>query len=120
CGLRVVGEGPSLRLENRIPGADANPYLVIAGLAAAGLSGIEQKLECPEALDANAADFADAPRIASTLTEGIELFEAGALPRQAFGEQSHAHLVNFFRQELDAFNHETVTDWELIRYFERI
>ncbi len=120
CGLRVVGEGPSLRLENRIPGADVNPYLVIAGLAAAGLAGIEAKLECPAPLAENAADHRDAARIAGTLADAIALFKAGALAREAFGATAHAHLVNFFAQELDAFNHETVTDWELIRYFERI
>ena len=38
----------------------------------------------------------------------------------AFGDDVCEHLANFFRQELDAFNHETVTDWELIRYFERV
>ena len=120
CGLRVVGEGPSMRLESRIPGADANPYLVIAGLAAAGLAGIEGQLACPEPLAVNAAEYADAPRMAGSLAEAIALFEAGTLPRQAFGDAARAHLINFFHQELDAFNHETVTDWELIRYFERI
>jgi glutamine synthetase len=120
CGLRVVGEGPSLRLENRIPGADVNPYLVIAGLAAAGLAGIEGRLECPAPLAENAAEHRGAARIAATLGDAIALFEASPLAREAFGPSAHAHLVNFFRQELDAFNHETVTDWELIRYFERI
>lgn len=120
CGLRVVGEGSSLRLEHRIPGADANPYLVIAAIAAAGLAGIENRLDCPAPLAANAADHPEQPAVARTLAEALSLFEASDLPRAAFGQIAHQHLINFFRQELDAFNHETVTDWELMRYFERV
>ncbi len=120
CGLRVVGEGRSLRLEHRIPGADANPYLVLAALAAAGLAGIENKLACPEPIAANAADHPECPVVARTLTEALTLFAASDLARTAFGAVAHEHLINFFRQELDAFNHETVTDWELVRYFERV
>jgi glutamine synthetase len=120
CGLRVVGEEHSLRLEHRIGGADANPYLVIAALAAAGLAGIEGEFEAPPALVGNAADHPEYPRVASTLTEALALFEGSGFARDAFGAVAHAHLANFFRQELDAFNHETVTDWELVRYFERV
>src|SRR5205085_2872796 len=47
CGLRVVGEGKGLRLENRMPGADGNPYLAFAATLAAGLHGIEKKLTFP-------------------------------------------------------------------------
>jgi glutamine synthetase len=120
CGLRVIGEGDSMRLEHRIPGADANPYLVIAGLAAAGLAGIDGGLDCPEALEGNAADHPDCPHVARTLTEALNLFEASGMARSALGEAAHAHLANFFGQELEAFNHEAVTDWELLRYFERV
>ncbi len=120
CGLRVVGEGSSLRLEHRIPGADCNPYLLIAAVAAAGLAGIEEALEPPAALDANAAEHPELPQAAGTMTEALSLFEDSAMARRAFGEPACAHLANFFRQELDAFSHETVTDWELVRYFERV
>jgi glutamine synthetase len=120
CGMRVVGHERSMRLEHRIPGADANPYLVIAALAAAGLAGIEGELEAPPPLTANAADHPECPHVARTLSEGLALFEGSEFARGAFGEVAHGHLANFFRQELDAFNHETVTDWELVRYFERV
>jgi glutamine synthetase len=120
CGLRVVGHGPSMRVENRIPGADANPYLVIAALAAAGLAGIEAKLEPPPPLQANAAEHPECPQMPRTLGEGLDCFKRSALMRTAFGQEVCEHLGNFFRQELDAFNHETVTDWELVRYFERV
>jgi glutamine synthetase len=120
CGLRVVGHGPSLRLEHRIAGADANPYLAIAGMAAAGLAGIEHEAPCPQPLAANAAEHPECPQMPRTLAEGLGCFEGSEFMRAALGDQAVDHLVNFFRQELDAFNHETVTDWELIRYFERV
>src|SRR5262249_53289559 len=119
CGLRVIGNGPSMRMEQRIPGADVNPYLTIASLAAAGLAGIEHKTPWPEPLDANAADHPECPRMPGTLGEALACFQGSEFMRGAFGAEVCDHLVNFFQQELDAFNHETVTDWELIRYFER-
>jgi glutamine synthetase len=120
CGLRVVGHGPSMRMEHRIPGADANPYLAIAALAAAGLAGMETESPCPAPLAANAADHSECPRMPGTLAEALAGFEASKFMHHAFGEDVCAHLANFYRQELDAFNHETVTDWELVRYFERV
>jgi glutamine synthetase len=119
CGLRVIGHGPSMRMEQRIPGADVNPYLTIASLAAAGLAGIEHKTPWPEPLAANAADHPECPRMPGTLGEALACFQASEFMRGAFGADVCEHLANFFQQELDAFNHETVTDWELIRYFER-
>jgi glutamine synthetase len=120
CGLRVVGQGPSMRLEHRLPGADANPYLLIAALAAAGLAGIEAETQCPPPLAANAADHLECPHMPGTLGEALGRFEGSGFVRDAFGPAVCEHLANFYRQELDAFNHETVTDWELVRYFERV
>jgi glutamine synthetase len=120
CGLRVVGHGPAMRLEQRIPGADANPYLLIAALAAAGLDGIEHQLACPAPVAGNAADHPESPQMPRTLAEALQCFERSEFVRRAFGDVVTDHLSNFFRQELDAFNHETITDWELIRYFERV
>src|SRR5207248_1286583 len=54
CGFRIVGHGNALRAETRIPGADANPYLAFAALLAAGLYGIENRLELPPAFEGNA------------------------------------------------------------------
>jgi glutamine synthetase len=120
CGLRVIGEHSSLRVEHRIPGADVNPYLTIAALVAAGLHGIESRLECPPRFDGNAYDAAALPQVPGSLDEALALFEGSAFARDAFGDEAFEHLVNFFRQELDAFRRETVTDWELVRYFERV
>lgn len=118
CALRVVGHGRSLRFENRLPGGDVNPYLAVAGLVAAGLHGIEQKLELPEVCTGNAytADYAHVP---TTLREAAELWENSPIARAAFGDEVVAHYRNMARVELEAFD-AAVTDWELRRSFERL
>ncbi|WP_330456805.1 glutamine synthetase family protein [Streptomyces sp. NBC_00820] len=118
CALRVVGHGRSLRFENRLPGGDVNPYLAVAGLVAAGLYGIEQKLELPEPCPGNAyaAGFAHVP---ATLREAAALWEDSPLAKAAFGDEVVAHYRNMARVELEAFD-AAVTDWELRRSFERL
>ncbi|AWL37485.1 MULTISPECIES: glutamine synthetase family protein [Streptomyces] len=118
CALRVVGHGPSLRLENRLPGGDVNPYLAVAGLVAAGLYGIEHGLELPEPCEGNAYT-AGYDRIPATLREAAELWESGAIAKEAFGEEVVAHYRTMARVELEAFD-AAVTDWELRRSFERL
>ncbi|MBC9715513.1 glutamine synthetase [Streptomyces sp. TRM66268-LWL] len=117
CALRVVGHGRSTRFENRLPGGDVNPHLAVAGLVAAGLYGIEQKLELPEACAGNAytADYAHVP---TTLREAAELWENSPIAKAAFGDEVVAHYLNMARVELNAFD-AAVTDWELRRSFER-
>ncbi|NJP48885.1 glutamine synthetase [Streptomyces sp. SBST2-5] len=118
CALRVVGHGRSLRFENRLPGGDVNPHLAVAGMVAAGLYGIEQRLELPEPCPGNAytADFEHVP---TTLREAAELWETSAIAKDAFGDEVVAHYRNMARVELDAFD-AAVTDWELRRSFERM
>lgn len=118
CALRVVGHGRSLRFENRLPGGDVNPHLAVAGLVAAGLYGIEQKLELPEACPGNAytAEYAHVP---TTLREAAELWENSPIALAAFGEEVVAHYRNMARVEVEAFD-AAVTDWELRRSFERM
>ncbi len=118
CALRLVGHGPSLRAENRVPGGDVNPYLAIAGMIAAGLHGIENELDLEEAFAGNA--YTDAgPRVPHTLRDALELWENSALAKQAFGPEVVAHYANYARVELTAFD-AAVTDWELRRGFERL
>ena len=117
CGFRIVGHGPALRTETRIPGADANPYLVFAAIIAAGLHGIEQGLELPPALEGNAYE-SDAERFPSTLREAVAALEEGAVARAAFGDQVVDHYLNYARTEQAIFD-RFVTDWERARYFER-
>ncbi|GHB63220.1 glutamine synthetase [Streptomyces cirratus] len=118
CALRVVGHGRSMRFENRLPGGDVNPYLAVAGLVAAGLYGIENRLELPEACTGNAytADYAHVP---ATLREAAELWETSEIAKAAFGPEVVAHYRNMARVELDAYD-SAVTDWELRRSFERL
>ncbi|GHH48802.1 glutamine synthetase family protein [Streptomyces candidus] len=118
CSLRVVGHGPSMRFENRLPGGDVNPYLAVAGLIAAGLYGVEHKLELPEPCTGNAYT-ADYERVPTTLREAAELWEASPIARAAFGDEVVAHYANMARVELRAFD-AAVTDWELRRSFERM
>ncbi|GGT45303.1 glutamine synthetase family protein [Streptomyces purpureus] len=118
CSLRVVGHGRSMRFENRLPGGDVNPHLAVAGLIAAGLHGIEQQLELPDACEGNAytGDYAHVP---TTLREAAELWETSPIAKAAFGDEVVAHYRNMARVELDAFD-AAVTDWELRRSFERM
>lgn len=118
CALRVVGHGRSMRFENRLPGGDVNPHLAVAGLVAAGIYGIENRLELPEPCTGNAytADYAHVP---TTLREAAELWENSEIAKAAFGPEVVAHYRNMARVELDAYD-SAVTDWELRRSFERL
>ena len=118
-GFRVVGHGPSLRVECRIPGGDANPYLVYAGLLAAALDGIEQGTDPGPLFEGNGYVADQLDRVPHTLQQAIEAFGASALPRKAFGPDVVDHLLHFARAELEA-SERAVTDFERSRYFERI
>ena len=118
CAMRVVGHGPSLRVENRVPGADVNPYLALSAMIAAGLHGIEQGLELEPAFEGNAYT-SDKPRVPGTLREARDLFAASEVARAALGADVVAHYVNAADVELAAFE-SAVTDWERYRGFERL
>ncbi len=117
-GLRVVGHGQGMRVESRIPGADANPYLALAATIAGGLHGIEKGLDAGEPFVGNGYD-ADLPRIPHTLVDSIDLFRNSEIAKEAFGEEVHFHLTHMAEQEWGEFN-KAVTDWELRRGFERL
>lgn len=118
CAYRVVGQGLGLRVENRVPGGDVNPYLAVAAMLAAGLHGIEQQLDLSPAFSGNAYTSAVA-RVPASLAEATELFAGSALARQAFGDEVVAHYLNCARVELAAFG-AAITDWERVRGFERL
>jgi glutamine synthetase len=118
-GLRRVGHGQGHRIECRIPGADANPYIAFAATIAAGLAGIEAGLDPGPAFEGNGYTATDVPRIPSNLSEAITLFEGSTLARSALGDDVHHHLLNTALQERAAFD-RVVTDWERRRNFERI
>lgn len=117
CALRVVGRGHSLRLENRAPGGDVNPYLAVAAMIAAGLDGLDRALPLESAYVGNAYD-SDKPTLPTTLGESATIFAASDFVRDAFGEEVVAHYGNMARVELAAYE-SVVTDWERIRGFER-
>lgn len=119
AGFRIVGQGPNLRIECRLPGADVNPYLAYAAVLAAGLDGIARKTEPPPPLAGDAYAVQDAVPLPSTLDEATELFAASYFARTTFGADVVDHYSHFFRSELAVW-HRAVTDWELRRYFERI
>lgn len=119
AGFRVVGHGPSLRVECRIPGADVNPYLTFAALLAAGLDGIEHKMD-PGPIFAGDAYAAEAlPEVPRNLRDAIGLLDQSGFARKAFGDEVVSHLVHFARTE-QAATEAVVTDAERARLFERV
>lgn len=118
CALRVVGHGQGLRVENRMPGADVNPYLALAAMIAAGLHGIENALELEPAFEGNAYE-SDKPRVPHTMHAARDLFASSEVARSAFGAEVVDHYLNRAQVELTAFE-SSVTDWERYRGFERL
>jgi glutamine synthetase len=118
CALRLVGHGASLRVENRVPGGDVNPYLAVAAMIAAGLHGIDQELPLEPAVEGNAYLDTSA-RVPHTLRDALEMWQKSDLARQAFGAEVVEHYANYGNVELTAYD-AAVTDWELRRCFERL
>jgi glutamine synthetase len=119
CGFRLCGEGTGLRVENRLPGADANPYLAFAATIAAGLYGITDRLPAPKLYAGNAYEGAALPEVPKTLREAIGELARSKVARAAFGGRVVEHYLHTGRLEQQAFD-QAVTDWELLRNFERI
>jgi glutamine synthetase len=117
CGFRVVGHGASVRPETRIPGADANPYLAFAALLAAGLYGIEEKLELGPAFEGNAYE-SDVERFPHALRDAIARLEQSTVARTLLGDEVVDHYLNYARTEQELFD-RTVTGYERERMFER-
>ncbi len=119
AGFRVVGSGPSLRIECRIPGADCNPYLALAASIASGLDGIQNKIEPPECFIGDIYAATSLPRVPYTLAEAIGKFETSTFVKETFGADVHEHYLHFYKSEQRAYD-MAVNDWELKRYFEQI
>ncbi|MEA3502540.1 MAG: glutamine synthetase family protein, partial [Actinomycetota bacterium] len=119
AGFRIVGSGTSLRIENRIPGSDANPYLVYAATLAAGLDGIANRIEPPEIFTGDVYAAKNLPAVPETLRDATDRLAESEWAKEAFGAAVHDHYVHFFRSEQKAYD-SAVTDWERRRYFERI
>jgi glutamine synthetase len=118
CALRLVGHGHSLRVENRTPGGDVNPYLAVAAMIAAGLDGIDRDLPLEPPVTGNA--YADTSvTVPHTLRDALQLWDQSELAGRSFGAEVVEHYANYARVELAAYD-AAVTDWELRRCFERI
>ena len=116
--FRIVGQGDGLRIESRLPGADANPYLAIAAAIAAGLDGLHNRIEPPPVCNGDAYQSDTSPSVPSTLHEATDELENSTMLRTAFGTDVVDHYVHFFRTEQRKYD-EAVTSWERERYFER-
>src|SRR3954464_2148300 len=118
CGFRIVGHGESTRVECRIPGADVNPYLGFAAMLAAGLDGIENKLDPGPELIGNAYEAGEAESFPSSLREAVANWEKSDFVTKAFGDAVHKHYLNYGQLEQGLFD-KVVTDYERRRMFER-
>jgi glutamine synthetase len=118
CGFRIVGHGQSRRIECRIPGADANPYLAFSALLAAGLDGLENETDPGPELKGNAYEAGEAEAFPSSLREAVDLWEKSDFAKKAFGDSVHKHYLNYGRLEQGLFD-KVVTDYERRRMFER-
>jgi glutamine synthetase len=117
----IPSEGPAARVENRIPGADANPYLVIAANVAAGMHGVVNGMTPPapmsgNAYEAPAGSVVDLPR---TLHEAVAVLAGSETARKLLGDAFVDHYLLTRDWELRQFN-KAVTDWETARYMEMI
>lgn len=116
--FRIVGKEKSLRIEFRIPGADANPYLAFAAAIASGLEGIEKKIQPPEIIKGNVYDRVDIQAAPRSLDTALDNFEKSQFAGEFLGEHVRKHYLNIWRYEANSYN-RVVTDWEVQRYFDR-
>jgi glutamine synthetase len=116
--MRVVGHGEGVRVENRLSGADVNPYLALSAMIAAGLHGVDNELELEAPFEGNAYE-SDKPHVPTNMYEARDLFASSEVARSAFGDDVVDHYLNRARIELEAYE-SAVTDWERFRGFERL
>lgn len=114
-GIRIPASPiEARRLEHRIAGADANPYLVMAAILAGMLEGLERELTPPPAIDVNAYDE-PVPRLPDDMGDAITLFERSDFIRRAFGVEYRKLFGHLKRAELSAFERE-ITPLERMTY----
>jgi glutamine synthetase len=119
AGFRLCGEGTkAIRIECRIGGADLNPYLAFSALIAAGLAGIDENLELGPPHQGDAYVGKALPEVPKTLREATDALDGSELLRRALGDAVVDHYVHTARWEQFEYDRR-VTDWELMRGFER-
>jgi glutamine synthetase len=117
--FRIVGSGEGFRIENRLPGADVNPYLAFAATIAAGLYGVENKIEPPALKGGNMYIDESLPKVPKNLMEAAENLDRSDIARNVFGNDVIDHYVGHAKLESEAYE-KNVSLWELQRYFENI
>ncbi|AXV15746.1 glutamine synthetase [Neorhizobium sp. SOG26] len=120
AGYRLCGEGTKgIRVECRVGGSDLNPYLAMAALLAAGIDGIEKKMELEDEFVGDAYGVKGIREIPKTLRDAVELLNNSSLLRSAFGDDVVDHYVRAGQWEQEEYDRR-VTDWEVARGFERV
>jgi glutamine synthetase len=114
CGANTK----AVRVECRIGGSDINPYLAIAAQLAAGMKGIEEKLELAAPSSGDVYEMAHEQDIPKTLRDATEMLRNSDMLKEAFGEDVVAHYTRAGEWEQEEFD-SVVTDWEVARGFER-
>jgi glutamine synthetase len=118
--LRAIApDANGIRIENRTPGADVNPYLGFAACLAGGLYGIERELPLPPAAEGNVYEAEGLQPLPRTLEQAIDLFEASAVAREYLGDAFVDHFAAMRRWEVEK-HRRAVTVWERRRYFEQV
>lgn len=120
AALRAIRgtSGKATRVEYRLAGADANPYLALAASIASGLYGVEHEIAPPAPIAGNVYE-SDAPLLPNTLELAAARFREGEAARALFGAEFVEHFASSREWECRKFR-QAVTDWELRRYFEVI
>ncbi len=119
AGYRLCGENSkAIRVECRVGGSDLNPYLAMAALIAAGINGIERKLELEPAFVGDAYGAREVREIPRTLRSAAVALSSSAMLRNAFGDDVVDHYVRAAEWEQEEYDRK-ITDWEVARGFER-
>ena len=129
CAFRVIkGDSNSQRIENRLPGADSNPYLALAATLGAGYLGIKEKIEPTEAIKGGAYNInvEKKYKVPENLGEAAKLFKNSDAAKKIFGNMFVNHFANTRFWEYQEYLKSrtlfdsSISNWELERYFEII
>jgi glutamine synthetase len=115
--FRITGKGSGIHLENRIPGADLNPYLAFAATMACGLRGIEEKIQPPPI---TTGDGYESPKdLPNSLKDALNSFQSSPEVAEMIGELTRDQYSEIYMNEWNLFE-AAVTDWEINRYADKV